>query len=618
MSDKTIGTKIKLAGEKEFNDQMKAVNSGLKTTKSDMAALSAEFSDNADSVQALAAKQKLLQSTVDQQKAKVESLKAQYEKASAVLGENESRTQSYKQQLNQATVALAKATAALEENEKQLKKSKNPITAVVSGYSGLVNKLAEAEERIEKFGEKQEKATKLLARAVSPITGIASGVGTAVTGITTGAGKAAAGVAKIATAATAASAAVAAAGTVALTTMVGFAKDAAEAVKQASEAGEELTDSQQKWLAYSNQLDALDASVASAKAALGGVLLPVLGDLSTEGSAFLSDFSRDMEAAAGDTEKQGKIMSDYIVKGANLIKQKLPEYVALGKELLSGLGEGMAESGPELLDIGMDLVMDLLDGLIEFAPELGQAGIALVEKLTESLIERGPDMLTSGVDLVTQIVTGLAQAAPDIIPAAGRLVMQLILALIAAAPQLLEAGLELVYGIISGITGALGEIAGSADAIIETVRTSFGDNAAKFLEIGLNIVKGIGNGIKSGTEWLYGLISGWVDDVIGWIKNKLDIHSPSGVGEREVGFWFARGIGTGFLKEMQNVNRQIADSIDTSFRIPEYGYGSRASGRYYRTAGNKTVNLYITAKSLTEADTNMLLDLVNRKLGEDL
>ena len=108
MANRTIGTEIKLTGEKEFNQQMKAINSGLKTTRSDMAALSAEFDDNANSIEALSSKQKLLQSSVDQHKAKVEALTQQYKAAAATYGENSYSAQKYRQQLNQATVALQK------------------------------------------------------------------------------------------------------------------------------------------------------------------------------------------------------------------------------------------------------------------------------------------------------------------------------------------------------------------------------------------------------------------------------------------------------------------------------------------------------------------------------
>lgn len=124
MANRTIGTEIKLQGEKEFNSQMKALNSGLKTTKSDMAALSAEFEDNANSTKALAEKQKLLQRSVDQHKAKVAALRSQYEAAASTLGENAATTQKYKQQLNAAAVALAKETAALQKNAAALAEAK--------------------------------------------------------------------------------------------------------------------------------------------------------------------------------------------------------------------------------------------------------------------------------------------------------------------------------------------------------------------------------------------------------------------------------------------------------------------------------------------------------------
>ena len=82
---KDIKTKVKLEGEAEFNRQMAAMNNGLKTTRSDMAALSAEFEGNLNTTKALTAKQKLLQSTYDQQKAKVDALNAQYEKAKSEI-----------------------------------------------------------------------------------------------------------------------------------------------------------------------------------------------------------------------------------------------------------------------------------------------------------------------------------------------------------------------------------------------------------------------------------------------------------------------------------------------------------------------------------------------------
>ena len=91
MATRTIGTDIKLTGEKEFNAGMTAMNSNLKTLKTDMAAVSAEFADNADSMEALTAKQKILQQSVDQHQAKVEALRQKYEQVKELYGETAPR-----------------------------------------------------------------------------------------------------------------------------------------------------------------------------------------------------------------------------------------------------------------------------------------------------------------------------------------------------------------------------------------------------------------------------------------------------------------------------------------------------------------------------------------------
>jgi hypothetical protein len=401
--------------------------------------------------------------------------------------------------------------------------------------------------------------------------------------------------------------------------LVSMAREAADSAKAAFDAGETLTESQQQWLAYSNQLGSLDASVSGAKNALTSILLPVLGELASDGSAFLGDFTRDMNAAAGDTGAQTKVLTDYVVKGANLIKEKLPEYVAMGKEIVGGLLEGLGESAPELIEIAMDLVQYLFDGICEYAPQIAEAGIGLIQMLLESLISRGPDFVDSAAKMIADLVTGLAEAAPTLIPTAMQLIMQLVLALAENAPLLLEAGLELVLGIINGLVAGLSDFESSASDIVNALITGFTEAGPKILAIGGDIVRGIWDGISQGTEWILGKIETWVGSVLDWIKEKLGIHSPSAVMRDQVGIWMARGIGQGFVDEMSKINKMMADSIDTSFDLPEFRYGARRySGRNYVTGSGKTVNLYITAKSIAESDISMLLDLVNRKLGESM
>lgn len=103
MSTRRIATEIVLGGEKEFNSAMTAINSNLKTLRTDMAATSAEFDGNADSIDALTAKQKILAETAAQNDAKVDALRQRYEHLKATLGEDAAATDKAKQALNQAT-----------------------------------------------------------------------------------------------------------------------------------------------------------------------------------------------------------------------------------------------------------------------------------------------------------------------------------------------------------------------------------------------------------------------------------------------------------------------------------------------------------------------------------
>lgn len=573
MAKREIGTELKLQGEKEFNAQMKAVNNGLKTTKSDMAALSSEFRDNADSAKALTQKQKLLQASVEQHKAKVAMLRAQYEAAADALGEDAATTQKYKQQLNAATVALDKETDALEKNSDALREKY--LSGLKALGTGAKNTL--------------------------------SGIGKAAGGAAKGIGKLSVGAVKVTASVAAAAATI---GVAAVTAMVNFANESAAAAKAAHEAGETLTESQQKWLEYSNQLGALETSAASAKSALGSVLLPVLSELSTEGASFLNDFSADMEAAAGDTGKQAEVMGKYIAEGAKRIIANLPEYIQVAKDLISGLGQGLSESGPELLDMALDLVMDLLTGIIEFAPQLATAAVALVEKLVEFLGDQGPDLITAAVGMVTEIVSGLAKAAPDLVPAAVQLVSQLVIALIAAAPDLLLAGIELIYGLISGILNSVGILLESVDEIIETFKTAFGDKADEFKELGKEAVQGIKEGLLKAWE----AFSAWFEDIWNSLfgNRQVDVSvNGTQTGTETVDGSHAGGLDyvpfDGYLARLHR-----GEAVLNSFDAAMYRQG-RIPGE---NAAGKSVIMNFYAQTITQADIEMICDVVNRKLGE--
>lgn len=491
MATRKIETEIVLGGEKEFNQAMTSVNNNLKNLKSDMAAVTAEFDDNAGSVDALTAKQKILEETAAQQDAKVEALRQRYEHLKTTVGENAAATDKARQAMNSALVAQQKAAKAVQQNADALEaaqKAANTYTPVtqkaataVKEFGGkvkdTVSGVKEAAHHVPVLGEALDvagvagKAAKTglhaagtAVKAVGTASATASkGVATAAAAMTKGFATVATGAAKGLAVATAAAAAL---GTAALSTMVSFAKESAEAAQAASDAGEQLSASQEKWLAYSQSLSGLEASAASAKGALAGVLLPVLGDLSTQGAQFLNDFAADMEAAGTDTKAQTQVITDYIVKGASMIKEALPEYMAAAKDILGGLAEGLGEAGPELIDIGLDIVMELVDGIASASPAMAEGAVDLLNKLVAGLGKRAPELTKAALGMVKALLGGLTQNGSSMMDGAKELVTALIQGLGDEGPEILDMGMDLVFDLLDGVIEAAPQLAETAVELI--------------------------------------------------------------------------------------------------------------------------------------------------------
>lgn len=120
MATRTITTRIALDGEKAFKDQMAQINSELRNLKSEMTLVDATFKGQANTTEALTAKHKVLQGSVEQQREKVRALTQAVEDATAAYGDNDKRTDGYRQSLNRAKAELADLNRELQDNERYL------------------------------------------------------------------------------------------------------------------------------------------------------------------------------------------------------------------------------------------------------------------------------------------------------------------------------------------------------------------------------------------------------------------------------------------------------------------------------------------------------------------
>lgn len=152
MATRTISTSIKLDGEAEFKKQMSSVNSELKTLRTEMAYSEEQFKGQANTMEALTAKDKLLRKEIEQQEEKVRALEKAVSESTEVFGEADKRTDSYRQSLNRAKTDLLKMNRELEDNSKYLDEARKSADKTADSIDEFGREVKDAGDDIEDAG----------------------------------------------------------------------------------------------------------------------------------------------------------------------------------------------------------------------------------------------------------------------------------------------------------------------------------------------------------------------------------------------------------------------------------------------------------------------------------
>ena len=554
MATRKIDTELSLTGEKEFNDQMKAVNNSLKTTRSEMAVVTAEFGKNSTKIKALTAEHKILKQTLEDQKAKEKALSDQLKAAEQAYGKNSAQAQKYRQDLNQARAAVINTENALQANTKAMLTQNAAAKALGKTFSAVAKG----------------------ALAVTKATG------KLIAGGTVGALVAAGGAAVVAA--------------------KGFQQLGKFAVEAAQAKGDDGKPLYAQYAQLGENLEGLTTASGAAKAALGSLLLPALESLSAEGTQFLNDFSAAMAETGGDTEKMGAVVGDFLAKGVQQISEKLPQYLKMGGDILTALGGGIAANRDTILASAGEILQTLIDGLISAAPGIGAAAVDVVMFLGSFLIENAPELLTAGLDLLNNVITGITNALPELIPAAVQMISQLLMALVQNAPQLVASGLELILALVQGLIEALPELIIAAGEAVKALVQGFEEKAEDIVNIGKNAVENIKRGIASAWESLKAWFKGIWDRLFGNLHVNVGVSgSNDDTPPARTGLWRVP------YDDFPAILHQ-GEAVLTAQQADKWRT-SRGSG-----GGGVVVNVY--AQTLSEDEVDYLISHVNREFGE--
>lgn len=570
MATRRIDTTLGLTGEKEFNRQMKSVNNELKNLSAEMKVAATASDEESSAVERLSNKQRILNAQVEQQEEKVRALADMHKRAAEASGEDSAAADKYKQALLSAQAALNKMKAEQKNTSDELEKARKPINRIKEA-------LADAKGKVDEFREKY------------------AAVGTVLSGAGKLMGSAAAGTAKLTAGLVAAGAA--ATGALATLATVGIKQLTDMAVEAAQNGDPAFT-------GLAANLESLNGASASAKAALGSVLLPALESLSGEGAQWLNDFSAAMAATNGDTEAMGRVMSDYIKSGVGIIRRQLPQFLELGSQLIGGLGDGIIDNLPEILGMTEEIIRTLLDGLEDNADDLGDAAVTIISSLASFLIAKAPDLLTAGISLFTSIVTGLSNSIPELIPVASQAILQLLSAFITNAPLLLSAGLELILGVVQGVVESLPQLAAQAPVLVDELKAAIVEGAGRLKDAGRQMINKLWDGIRETWEQ----IKQWFRGEAGNLNSEMNAVGGSRTGAATgINYVPADNYPVNLHEGEMVLPKRLASQLRAA--------GVNKNSNLESFGGGNVINTTVNTATLSQGQMDYLISEIDRRLG---
>lgn len=148
MATPGINTKVKMDGEKEYRAALAQINAGLKNLGAEMRSVEQDFTDNADSVEALTQKNDVLERTILTQREKVEKLKEVVADATETYKEADKRTIDWKTSLIEAETKLKQMQRALDDNNTALEEAKNATDNLSGEMDDLGQQTNSAAEKV--------------------------------------------------------------------------------------------------------------------------------------------------------------------------------------------------------------------------------------------------------------------------------------------------------------------------------------------------------------------------------------------------------------------------------------------------------------------------------------
>ena len=567
----SFGFKLGIEGEREFKNALRDINQSFKVLGSEMNLVTSQFDKQDKSLQAVTARNEVLNKEIDAQKNKISTLESALKNAAESFGENDKRTKAWQIQLNNANADLNKMEKELEDSSVEAEKLADSLDE-----SG--NSADDAGGRFEKFG------------------GVLKGIGVAMGSVAVAAGAAAIKIGKE------------------VVQQFGeleqnlggseavFGEYAASIQKTGEEAYKNLGVSQSDYLATANKMGALfqgsgveqqksleltekamqrAADMASVmgidmQVALDSVAGAAKGNFTMMDNLGVAMNATNIEAfalakgldftwaSATNAEKAEVAMQmffenteQYAGNFARESTQTVTGSIGLLQAALGSFTAGLGNANADMTNLTQNLVDAFQSVVKNIVPIIENIVTALPAAMDAILLAIGdllPVLLSTVTDLFSQVLETLLSLLPELIPAAVDAVMTIVGALIENLPLLIDAAVQLVTALVEGFGLALPQLIPAMVEAVILIATTLVNNLNLVLDAAFQIISGLAQGLLNALPTLIQSLPQIINSIITFITSNL----PRII---EMGVQLTIQLGAGLIRAIPQIVAQLPQII---------------------------------------------------------
>lgn len=542
--EEQIKSQIILEGEKEYRSACKGINTSLREIGSEMKLATAEFGDNAESIDALTRKQDILKKSLEEQAKKAKAAEDALKKMrDGGIEPTNPAYQKMQTALNNTKADMVKIQKEIDDTSEKLKKSKIDWESV---------------------GETVGKVGKAIGAGVAAMGAAIGAAAGAFLGLAESTREARENMGKLETGFTTAGHSAEDAKNT-YTELYGILGDDGQATEAAAHLAK-LTNNEKElatwtdiatgvYATFGDSLPIENLTEAANETAKTGAITGGLADALNWAGVSEDEFQASLDKCSTEQERQalitetlnglysdaakkyrevngdiidaqkataslnsamaelGAIAEPIVTKlkqlAADLLQQITPFVELIGNGLVGALtgAEGAAqqftdgllgmvtfaiqkltEMLPTFINFAFQMIANIATGIAQALPTLVPSLVQLVTDIVQVLIDNIPLLIDAALQLVTGLAQGIINAIPVLVAALPTLITSLIDGVLSAIPQIIQAGIDLLTSLITALPEIIATIVAAIPEIINGIITALLENIPLIIQAGIDLL----------------------------------------------------------------------------------------------------------------------------------